>query len=106
MARKYRASLVIDCTGGVTNEYQYLISALIQSGWTYIETSSLVLETENRNDIWHGLQLVMRQDASLSPLSALTLHVVGSEDIENGVPYPYSDAHPGALANVRGKPLP
>jgi hypothetical protein len=106
MPRSYRASLTLDYTGGITNEYQYLIAALIQSGWTYIETSSLVLETEDRNEIWHGLQLVMKQDPHLSPLSALTFHVVGSESLMDGIPYPYSDAHPKALANVSGKVLP
>lgn len=103
---RYRASLTLDYTGGVTNEYQYLVSALIQSGWTYVETSSLVLETDDRNEIWHGMQLVMKQDPHLAPLSALTLHVIASEDLDNGIPYPYSDAHPGALNNVKGKPLP
>jgi hypothetical protein len=106
MARKYRASLTLDYTGAITNEYQYLISALIQSGWTYLETSNLVLETENRNDIWRGLQLVMKQDADLAPLSAFTLHIVGSDDIDTGAPYPYAVAHPGALENVNAKQLP
>ncbi len=106
MTRKYRASLTLDYTGGITNEYQYLISALIQSGWTYVETSSLVLETEDRNEIWQGMQLVMKQDPHLSPLSAITLYVIGSEDLDSGVPYPYSDTHPGALTNVSSKPLP
>ncbi len=106
MARKYRASLTLDYTGGVTNEYQYLISALIQSGWTYVETSSLVLETHDRNDVWRGMQLVMKQDQYLAPLSAITLHVIGSEDLQNGVSYPYSNTHPSALSNVRDKPLP
>ena len=106
MARKYRASLTLDYTGANTNAYEYLVSALIQSGWTYIETSSLVLETEDRNDIWHGLQLVMKQDPNLSPLSALTLHIVASEELDNGIPYPYSKDHSNALANVSKKPLP
>jgi hypothetical protein len=106
MPRTYRASLTLDYSTGSTNEYQYLISALIQSGWTYVETSSLVLETENREEIWQGIQLVMKQDSSLSPLSAVTLHIVGSDDIEQGVAYPYANSHPNALENVRNKPLP
>ena len=106
MPRTYRASLTLDYSTGSTNEYQYLISALIQSGWTYVETSSLVLETEKREEIWQGIQLVMKQDASLSPLSAVTLHIVGSDDIEKGVAYPYAKSHPKALENVRNKPLP
>jgi hypothetical protein len=105
MPRTYSASLTLDCSTGSTNEYQYLISALIQSGWTYVETSSLVLETENREEIWQGIQLAMKQDSSLSPLSAVTLHIVGSDDIEQGVDYPYADSHPNALENVRNKPL-
>ena len=106
MLRTYRASLTLDYSAGCTNEYQYLISALIQSGWTYVETSSLVLETENRAEIWQGIQLVMKQDSSLSPLSAVTLHIVGSNDIEQGIAYPYAETHPNALDNVRNKPLP
>ena len=106
MARKYRASLALDYTGKITNEYQFLISALIQSGWTYFETSNLVLETEDRNEIWRGLQLVMKQDQYLSPMSALTLHVVGSEDLENGVAYPYSKTHPSAFDKVNNKDIP
>jgi hypothetical protein len=105
MPRTYRASLTLDYSNSGTNEYQYLISALIQSGWTYVETSSLVLETENREEIWQGIQLVMKQDSSLTP-SAVTLHIVGSDDIEKGVAYPYADQHPNAWENVRNKPLP
>jgi hypothetical protein len=66
----------------------------------------LVLETENREEIWQGIQLVMKQDSSLSPLSAMTLHIVGSDNIEQGGAYPYADRHPKALENVRNKPLP
>jgi hypothetical protein len=106
MPRLYRASIILDYTGS-SNEYQYLISALKQLGWTYVETSSLTITTPNRNDIWAGVALVMKQDASIpGPLSALTLHVIGSDDIQNGIPYPYSDTHPAALDAVRNKPYP
>jgi hypothetical protein len=106
MPHTYRASLTLDYSTGCSNEYRYLISALIQPGWTYVETSSLVLETENREEIWQGIQLVMKQDSSLSPLSAMTLHIVGSDNIEQGGAYPYADRQPKALENVRNKPLP
>ena len=106
MPRLYRASLTLDYSG-TSNEYQYLVSALIQLGWTYIETSSLTITTPDRNDIWAGVALVMKQDGSIpGTLSALTLHVIGGNDLEKGAPYPYSTTHPAALDNVRNKPYP
>jgi hypothetical protein len=104
--RMYRAVLSIDKTGVQTNEYQYLVSAMIQSGWTYAETSLLTRESTSINDIWHGLQLVMRQSQVMDPLSHISLDVSSSEDFAKGIPYPYSDKHPNALQNVESKPLP
>ncbi|HET6764833.1 MAG TPA: hypothetical protein VFH27_14205 [Longimicrobiaceae bacterium] len=101
MPRRYRAVLNVDYTGQSSNEYQYLISALIQAGWTYVETSSLILDTPHRNEIWRGISLITKQDSSIPQnLSALTLHIQGSNDFDSGIDYPYSDTHPNALANV------
>ena len=104
MAKTYRAVLNLDYTG-TSNEYQYLVSALIQAGWTYVETSALILETDDRADIWRGMSLVMKQDSSIPDLSALTLHIQASEDF-SGIPYPFADAHPNALDNVEIKTHP
>jgi hypothetical protein len=104
--RQYRASINLDYTNSASNEYQYLVSALIQAGWKYVETSSLVLDTEDLNAVWRGISLVMKQDSSISGLSSLTFHVQGSNDFANGLAYPYAHGHPGALASVEGKPYP
>lgn len=106
MVREYQANLSIDKTGTQTNEYQYLIAALIQSGWTLIETSVLTKRSSNVNDIWHGLKLIMKQSACMDPISHLSLDLISGNDLDAGIPYPYSDAHPAALNNVDSKPLP
>jgi hypothetical protein len=103
MPRRYRAVLNLDYAGATTNEYQYLISALIQDGWTYVETSALTLDTEDRNDIWRGISLVMKQDASLPGMSALTLHIQGSDNFDRGIDYPYAEKHPNALDSTKYK---
>jgi hypothetical protein len=106
MAREYSATLSIDKTGSQTNEYQYLISALIQSGWILVETSLLRRRTADINDIWQGLKLVMKQAPHMDPISHFSLDVVSSADLDGGIKYPYSDKHPRALEKVDAKPLP
>ena len=106
MPREYSATLSIDKTGSQTNEYQYLISALIQSGWKLVETSVLTRRSANIGDIWHGIKLTMKQAPCMDPISHLSFDLVSSEDLDAGSAYPFSDKHPNALQNVDSKPLP
>lgn len=107
MAKSYRAVLNLDYTGTKSNEYQYLVSALIQAGWRYVETSALILDTTDLTQIWRGMSLVMKQDSSIpSDLSALTFHFQASEDFSSGIPYSYANQHPNALESVESKPYP
>ena len=86
MLRKYRASLNIDFTKQKPNGYQKLIAALIKSGWRYVETSALILDTDDLGAIWGGLELVVKQCEHAGELSALTFHVQGSSDF-GGISY-------------------
>ena len=107
MSKRYRAVLNLDYTGQSSNEYQYLLSALIQAGWKYVETSALILETDDRSKIWRGISLVMKQDSSIpQEPSAITIHIQASTDFENGISYLYADQHPQALTSVESKSYP
>jgi hypothetical protein len=101
----YRAALNLDYTAQQSNEYQKLIAALRQAGWTYVETSALVVETDDLAVIWRGIELVAKQSASAGTLSALTLHVQGSNNF-GGVPYNGAANHPNALQDIQQKPYP
>lgn len=60
----YRGAINLDYTGQNTNEYQRLVAALIQLGWIYVETSALIIETDNLSLVWQGVELVAKQTAS------------------------------------------
>jgi len=101
----YRATLNIDFTGIVKNEYQKLVAALLATGWRYLETTAFILETEQLARAFVAFELIAKQCAAAGTLSALTIHIQGSEDF-GGVAYPAADNHPNAVANIRGKPWP
>lgn len=78
MLRKYRASINIDFTSPDAREYQRLIAALIKAGWVYVETSALILETDDLGLAWRGIELIVKQCEAAGELSALTFHVQGA----------------------------
>jgi hypothetical protein len=101
----YRASLNLDYTSQSPNDYQKLIAALLQTGWTYVETSALIIETTDLAKVWRGVRLIAKQNASAGVLSALTLHVQGSKSFA-GVPYNGAKNHPTAIQDIDKKPDP
>lgn len=103
--RMYRAHINLDYTGSVTNEYQRLISALVQAGWAYVETSALVIETHDLAAIWQGVEIVAKQSARAGTLSAFTLHIQGGPDFA-GRPYPAEQNFPTAREDVLALPFP
>ncbi|PYM12301.1 MAG: hypothetical protein DME18_11765 [Verrucomicrobia bacterium] len=101
---KYRGLINVDFTDPNGTEYQKLVTALIQAGWVYIETSALQIEGELKC-VLQVLEIVARQCQDAGVLSALTIHVQGSSDFK-GVPYPGARNHPHALKSVLAMPLP
>jgi hypothetical protein len=95
--------LNIDIKGQDTDEYQRLIVALIQVGWTYVRTSALVIETDDLTRIWQGMDFVARQSPFFGELSALTLNVQASENF-GGVPYAATPFRSNALDEVLARP--
>ena len=103
-ATKYRAILNTDFTNINQREYQRLIAALMQIGWKYLETSALGFEGELPN-VLAAMELVSKQCQAAGTLSALTLHIQGSTNLD-GKPYPQAKSYPYALSEIRGKKLP
>jgi hypothetical protein len=103
-AMRYRATINIDYTNHNSTGYQKLVTALMQSGWTYIETSALQISS-NLPTILRSLELIAKQCEHGGVLSALTLHIQGSLNFA-GVEYTGAKNHPYALDEIRAKPWP
>lgn len=101
---KYRAVVNFDFTDPKQNEYQRLITALMQIGWNYLETSALAFEGDLPN-VLAAMELISKQCQASGILSALTFHVQGSTNLD-GKPYPQSKSYRSALSDIRRKPLP
>ena len=101
---KYRAIVNIDFTNQKENEYQRLLSALIQLGWNYLETSALSYEGGLPN-VLVAMELISKQCQAAGILSALTFHIQGSTDL-NGKEYPQAKSYHYAINDIRKKPLP
>jgi hypothetical protein len=101
---RYRAVLNIDFTNPHTKEYQRLIAALMRANWKYLETSALACEG-NLANVLVALELISKQCEASGTLSALTLHIQGSTNLE-GKPYPQSKSYPNALSQIRNKSHP
>ena len=101
----YRASVNLDFTGHRTYHYQKLMTALIATGWKYVETSALVITTKNLGKVWCGIELVARQAQSCGTLSALTFHIQSSTNFR-GLPYQARVNHPNAVQNIMAKQFP
>lgn len=103
---RYRAVLNFDYATPIdNNQYQKLVSGLIQLGWTYVETSALIVETDEISAVWNAVELCARQDSSIGEITALTLHVQGAPDFAGQV-YKAAKNHPNAVEDIRAKPLP
>lgn len=100
---QYQAVINLDFTGMNQPEYQKLISALIQAGWSYTETSALVISTEDLGKIWTGAEVAAKQSAAAGTLSALTLHV---QRVGGDKPYKQAANYPKALAGILAKDPP
>ena len=105
MPTNYRASLNIDFTNQQNNEYQKLVHALVQAGWSYVETSALIIESTELGRIWRGIELVAKQCSDAGDLSALTFHIQGSNNF-SGVPYAGARNFPHAEDEILAKPYP
>ena len=102
----YRAVLTIDFTNQQTNQYQKLVAALLQNDWKYLETSALAIETTDLRRIWAAFDLIPRQAADAGLLSALSIHVQGSDNFTSGIPYVAAGNHPHATSDIKAKQFP
>lgn len=82
----------------------------MQLGWTYVETSTLAVDTANVDVILRAAVLIARQNADVCAkgghLSGLGLQVVWATNFAIGTPYPAAANHPNALLDIQAKPLP
>ena len=99
----YQAVINLDFTGMDVAEYQKLISALIQAGWSYTETSALVISTDDLSKVWMGAEVVAKQAAAAGTLSAFTMHV---QLAEGAKPYAQEKNYPKALEEILKKAPP
>ena len=101
----YRGILNIDFTGMNGNEAERLKNALIQSGWSWVETSAYIVESNNINVVWRGIDLVARQSSFIGQLSALTFHIQSSDNFAGGTPGTAA-FHTQAINNILARPFP
>ena len=101
----FRASIRFDFGTQSTNEYQKLVTAFIQAGWAYVQTSAVAAETDDVNVILRGLDILARQVPHVGTISALLVDVQRSDDFA-GKPYKASHNHPNALNDIRTRPSP
>ncbi len=100
----YRGLINIDYTDQDRQEYKRLFSALTQLGWLHLETSAFCIEAKI-DTVLAAFEIVARQCRDAGVLSALTLHIQGSPNLQ-GTPYSAAKRYPKALAEIRQKPLP
>lgn len=86
-----------------TNAYQKIITALLQAGWHYVETSALTYDGPDLGPILVALDLLARALPTGGTLSALTVQVqlLGAEG-----EYKAANNHPNALEQCRAMPRP
>jgi hypothetical protein len=102
---QYRAAIRLDFNDKNTNEYQKLITALIETGWEYVETSAVAVETHDLGAILRAMVLCARQIPDSGTLTGLSFDIQGSEDF-GGSAYAAAANHPNAIADINAKPLP
>jgi hypothetical protein len=102
----YRGSLSVDFTGQNPNHYQKLVTALLQAGWLYVETSAFVIESPDIANVWRGIEVVAKQAADAGQLSALTFHVQSAAGFAVSLPYVAQANHPNALTQIQAKAFP
>lgn len=99
----YRAVLNLDYSKTEPNSYQKLLTALIQLGWEYRETSALTLDTSDLNTIWVSLEVIAKQSEAAGTLSAMTMQV---QLLGPSKPYKAAKKHTKALAQIQARPFP
>lgn len=99
---EYRAHVRLDFGEKDNNEYQKLITAFIQLGWRYIETSAVMVETGDLGTVLKGLDLLARQIPFAGTPTGILVDVQGSENF-NGKSYAAAANHKNALADITAK---
>lgn len=102
---QYRASIRFDFGDKQNNEYQKLITALIETGWEYVETSALAVATHDLSIILKAMVLCARQIPDSGVLTGLSFDIQGSEDF-GGRAYAAAANHRNAIEDINAKPLP
>jgi hypothetical protein len=103
----YRGLLNVDFTNQNNNQYDELKAALIQAGWTQVETSAFVIEDPNIARVWKGIEIAAKQSGAAGILSALTFHIqLAATNFQTTVPFAALANHGQALQNILAKPFP
>ena len=98
----YLATISLDYTDTNIGGYQKLQAALIQTGWTYSETSTLYVETEDLEVVRRGLALLAHGIDGGGTLSNLnvTVHLVGDPYTPRSV-----TTHRYAVEQIMDRPI-
>lgn len=104
---KYRAQITLDWGEPHSpNDQQAILAALVKTGWCLAETTALVIETDDLNRIWQGIEVVAKGADAAGTLTALSFNVVASDDFGKSRPYPALGNHPKALDKLSALPYP
>ena len=101
----YRAHIRFDFDKQKSNEYQKLITALLQTGWNYVQTSAVAIESSDLVPILRALDIIARQCVDAGELSGLMVDVQGSSNFD-GENYKGAVNHPNAVQDVKAKKVP
>lgn len=99
----YTGIITLDYNHPDSNTQTRLTNALVLAGWQYAETSAVVVDSENLDEIRLGLEVLARAIETPGELSALSIQVqmVGPE---RGAPA--ESNHRKALARLLKEELP
>ncbi len=100
----YRAVLSIDYSKPIDiNDYNRLINAICQAGWSYAETSALYVECEDLQPVLLALEVLARSVGDPGNLSASSINVQLIGDDRDP---PAAHNHVRALNNMLARDLP
>lgn len=104
---RYRGIINFDFTEADPNQHSRLSLALRETGWTHVETSAFVCDTDDIADLWEGFGLVARQADRVGIMSALTFHIqLAENDFTTNVSLETTQSSSNALDEIADLPFP
>jgi hypothetical protein len=103
----YRGTINLDFTNADGNQHVRLSLALREVGWTHVETSAFICESEDIDDLWEGVGLVARQAAEVGEVSAFTFHIQGAAiDFDTNVNLTSTQSPMNAVRDIKARDFP